>query len=380
MSIRRGYRVVAHGTQLAKYAAALIFVSVALFARWALDPWLGDSHRLLLLFGAVALAVWSGGRGPAIFATVTGYIVSDYLFIPPRGVFGAADVQGAISLVTYMISCAIIIAFGHGMRVANFRARQYAQRLEENQAQLQLAERRKDAFLATLAHELRSPLASIRNAISLPVPRDPELTTARDIIDRQSLHLIRLVDDLLDMSRIRTGRIRVHKEVIDLAGVLRQSIESARPQMEAAGHELQAGIPSQPIYLSGDSTRLIQVFSNLLNNAARYTPRGGHIALNAQCERGWVRVSVRDDGIGIPPDMLPRIYEWFLQVDRPAERTAEGLGIGLALVQKLVQLHGGEVEARSEGADKGSQFTVQLPTLAAQAHPVARAAEYHYGG
>jgi signal transduction histidine kinase/CheY-like chemotaxis protein len=363
------------GAQLLKYPAAILFASVALLARWALDPWLGDSQPLSLLFGAVALAVWYGGPGPALLAAAIGYAASDYLFIPPRGVFALVDIQETISLVTYLVSCAIIIGFGHGMRVANQRARQYAQRLEENQSQLKLAERRKDEFLATLAHELRNPLAPIRNAVSLLIPRNPELNMARDIIDRQSRHLTRLVEDLLDMSRVRAGRIRVQKEAVDLGIVLRQAIESSRPQIEAAGHELDADIPQQPIHLDGDSTRLVQVFANLLNNAARYTPHGGHIHLAVHHERESVRVSVRDDGIGIPHEVLPRVFEMFLQGDRPAERTAAGLGIGLALVQKLVELHSGHVEAKSDGDNKGSEFIVQLPVRAATPKPFALAAD-----
>jgi signal transduction histidine kinase/CheY-like chemotaxis protein len=361
------------GAQVLKYGAAIVFAAVALTLRWALDPWLGDAQPLSLLFGAIALSVWLGGVGPALLATTVGYVASDYLFIPPRGVFAVVDALEAISLGTYLVSCTIIIGFGEGMRVANRRAKQYARRLEEHQAQLELIERRKDEFLATLVHELRSPLAPIRNAVSLLIPRDPELGMARNIIDRQSRHLIRLVDDLLDMSRIRAGRIRVQKDAIPFAPVLHQAIEAARPGIEAAGHELRVDIPAEPIFLEGDATRLTQIFSNLLNNAARYTPRGGHISLQARREARNVRVTVRDDGIGIPPEMLPHIFEMFMQVDRAAERKGEGLGIGLTLVKKLVELHGGRVEARSEGIDKGSEFVVFLPALAAAPNPYALA-------
>jgi signal transduction histidine kinase len=363
--LERGERIVKAIRRLLNYLAAAIFAGVALIARAALDPWLGDAQPLSLLFGAIALSVWYGGAGPALLAAIVGYLAGDYLFIPPRGVFALVDVQEAIGLGTYLAACAIIIGFGQGLRSANRRALEYAKRLEDNQARLELAEVRKDAFLATLAHELRSPLAPIRNAVSLLIPREPELGTARGIIDRQSQHLIRLVNDLLDMSRVRAGRLRIQKDTIELAPVLRHAIEAARPQIDAAGHALSTTIPPEPIFLNGDATRLTQVFSNLLNNAARYTPRGGHISLEVHRDDNQARIVVRDDGIGTPSDMLPHIFEMFLQGDRPAERAGEGLGIGLALVRTLLQLHDGSVEARSDGANCGSEFVVQLPVLAA---------------
>lgn len=347
------------------YAVAVGLVAVATFVRHFLDPWLGDAQALSLLFGAVALAVWWGGAGPAVLAAVLGYAASDYLFIPPRGVFAVINAQEAVALLTYLISCSAIIGFGAGMRAANQRARRYARELEENHSRLELAERRKDDFLAVLAHELRGPLAPIRTAISLMIPRSPELDTARDIIDRQSRHLMRLVDDLLDVSRIREGRIHLEKQVVSLRTVLDDALVTARPHIESAGHSLKVDIPQERLWVEADPTRLAQVFSNLLNNAARYTRRGGHIWLDARQDGNDVLVTVRDDGIGIPREMLPRIFEMYTQLDRPMERTRGGLGIGLTLVRQFVQLHGGSIQAVSEGPDRGSQFLVRLPMLPA---------------
>lgn len=232
--------------------------------------------------------------------------------------------------------------------------------------QLQDTDRRKDEFLATLAHELRNPLAPIRNAaqiIKLRGPTDPDLQSARAIIERQAVHLSRLVDDLLDVSRITRGKIVLQRERLPLALILTSALEASRPVIDAAGHELTVSLPPEAITLDGDLTRLAQVFGNLLVNAAKYTDRGGKIWLTARCEGKQVVVSVRDTGIGIDANHLPRVFEMFSQVDSALERTQGGLGIGLSLVKGLVTLHNGTVEARSGGPGKGSEFTVWLPVL-----------------
>lgn len=232
--------------------------------------------------------------------------------------------------------------------------------------QLRETDRRKDEFLATLAHELRNPLAPVRNAaqfLKLKGPVDPDLQHARDIIERQVGHLTRLVDDLLDVSRITRGKIVLQKERLGLKSILANAVEASRPVIEAAGHELAVAVPPEPMHLSGDLTRLVQVFGNVLVNAAKYTDRGGRIWLTARREGSDVTVSVRDTGIGIPADHLPRVFEMFSQVDPALERTQGGLGIGLSLVKGLVELHGGSVEARSDGPGHGSEFIVRLPLL-----------------
>ncbi|HEX9206598.1 MAG TPA: ATP-binding protein [Steroidobacteraceae bacterium] len=230
--------------------------------------------------------------------------------------------------------------------------------------QLQEADRRKDEFLAILAHELRNPLAPMRNAIALLRAKglpSPELQWARDVIERQMEQLTRLIDDLLDMSRIRSGKIQLRRERIDLAQVVHGAVEASRPLLDQYAHQLAIELPAEPIPLHGDLVRLAQVFCNLLNNAARYTPRGGSISITAGREGATAVVRVRDNGIGIPADMLPKIFDMFTQVDRSLERTRGGLGIGLTLVRKLVELHGGTIEARSGGAGQGCEFIVRLP-------------------
>jgi PAS domain S-box-containing protein len=234
---------------------------------------------------------------------------------------------------------------------------------------LKEADRRKDEFLAMLAHELRNPLAPIRNAVEvfrLLGPADPDLEWARDMIGRQVQQLTRLVDDLLDVSRITRGKIALRKEPVDLAAVVARAVETSRPLLDARGHELTLDLPREPLRVEADATRLAQVVSNLLNNAARYTEEGGHIRLSVEPGRGEAVVRVRDDGMGIPAELLPQVFELFTQGDRSLARSEGGLGIGLTLVKRLVELHGGRVEARSAGPGRGSEFIVRLRTLAPQ--------------
>jgi PAS domain S-box-containing protein len=234
------------------------------------------------------------------------------------------------------------------------------------QEALREADLRKNVFLATLAHELRNPLAPIRNAVQiLKLQRQPEtpVQAAWDIIDRQVQHMVRLIDDLLDVSRITQGRLELRRERVDLAAVVEQAVEASRPHIERAGHELTVSLPPQPVYLDADPVRLSQVFLNLLNNACKYTEKGGHIWLTAERDVTDVVVKVRDTGIGIPPEHLPRVFDMFSQVESALERSQGGLGIGLALARGLVEIHGGGIEARSEGPGRGTELLVRLPVL-----------------
>ena len=235
---------------------------------------------------------------------------------------------------------------------------------EQLVARLQEQDQRKDEFLATLAHELRNPLAPISNGLQVMrlAKGDPQATErVCSMMERQLGQMVHLIDDLLDLSRISRGKIDLRKERIELARAIEQAIEASRPAIEQADHELLIEIPPDPIYLDADLTRLTQVFSNLLNNAAKYTERGGRIRLRVEHLGGEAVVSVKDNGIGIPTHMLPHVFEMFTQVDRDLERSQGGLGIGLSIVQRLVEMHGGSVEARSDGPGKGSEFVVRLP-------------------
>jgi signal transduction histidine kinase/CheY-like chemotaxis protein/uncharacterized membrane protein len=238
----------------------------------------------------------------------------------------------------------------------------------QSESRLREADRRKDEFLAVLAHELRNPLAPIRNAVGflqIKGTNDPDLANARDLIGRQVQHMVRLVDDLLDVSRVTLGQIQLQKEIVSLGLALTNAVEASRPLLDAAEHRLCVALPAEPVYVEADVTRLAQIFQNLLNNAAKYTPPGGNIEVTASAQAGRVRVTVRDNGIGLHPAMLERVFEMFTQVDRSGALTQGGLGIGLSLAQQLAHMHGGHIEARSAGEGLGSEFTVTLPTRAA---------------
>jgi signal transduction histidine kinase/CheY-like chemotaxis protein len=234
------------------------------------------------------------------------------------------------------------------------------------------ADRRKDEFLATLSHELRNPLAPIKTA--LEVMRlgndDPALIEkARATMERQLLHLVRITDDLLDVARITRNIVELRRSRIDLRAVLQSAIESTQPLLDARSQKLTVALPRKATWMHADFTRLSQVFSNLLNNASKYTEHGGHIELRVQSTDHAASVTVEDSGIGMPPEMLPRIFDMFTQLQEHRDRTHSGLGIGLTLARRLVELHEGTIEAASEGPGRGSRFTVRLPVVQATEMP-----------
>jgi PAS domain S-box-containing protein len=250
--------------------------------------------------------------------------------------------------------------------MAELRGR--AEELAEN-------DRRKDEFLAMLSHELRNPLAPIRNAVHVlqEVEGGPELGMARDVIDRQVTHLARLVDDLLDVSRITRGKVALRREPLVLSEVIARAVETTRPLIESRGHAFTVEVACDVPELYADPTRIEQVVANLLNNAAKYTDTGGRIGLRSACEGHEVVIRVRDSGVGIPADVLPHVFDLFTQAERTLDRAQGGLGIGLTLVKSLVEQHGGRVEAHSPGPGRGSEFVVRLPVQLAPA-PVAPSA------
>jgi two-component system CheB/CheR fusion protein len=241
-----------------------------------------------------------------------------------------------------------------------------AEDLRRSVAELKAADRQKNDFLGTLAHELRNPLAPVLNAVELlhvkGLPED-EAAWCRDVLDRQLKQMARLLDDLLDVGRIASGRMELRTERLELPKVIETAIETSRPFIDAAGHTVTVKMPSEPIFVDADSARLAQVFANLLNNAAKYTRRAGEIVIAGERRNGQAVVSVKDNGIGIPPEFLPRIFDLFVQEEYSTGSETSGLGVGLTLVRKLVELHGGSVEARSAGRDQGSEFIVRLPVV-----------------
>jgi signal transduction histidine kinase len=255
-----------------------------------------------------------------------------------------------------------------------------SERFRAEQA-LKTADRQKDEFLAMLAHELRNPLAPIRTVSELlarTVGGDANLKSSVEILRRQSAHLSRLVDDLLDVSRITRQRVELRREPVLVADVVRQAIETVEPLIRERHHDLRIHSSFGPLCVNGDSARLVQCVVNLLTNAAKYTQPEGRIDITTGERGGWVSIEVRDNGAGIPPSLLPRIFDLFVQSDRTLDRSEGGLGIGLSVVRSLVRMHGGEVTARSEGDGRGSTFAIELPRVefvaaAGAAHSVATA-------
>jgi PAS domain S-box-containing protein len=311
------------------------------------EPWHAEMHdREIEQVKSTKLPL----RGEVPFAGTFGRRIYDYVLVPVLGADGE------------------VVAVAGTTRDVTER--------KQMESSLVEADRRKDEFLATLAHELRNPLAPIRNAVHLLKVRDSNddiVRQARDLIDRQLQHLIRLVDDLLEVSRITSGQVNLRSANVPLKQVLEDAMEAVAATISARRHQLRVEVPDEDLPLYGDATRLSQVFQNLLDNAAKYTPDGGLITLRAVRHGDQVAVSVLDNGIGIPPEVQARIFDMFTRV-HPSDRIkSSGLGIGLALARQLVHLHEGRLEVRSAGPGQGSEFIVTLPVNAASAKPALEA-------
>jgi signal transduction histidine kinase/CheY-like chemotaxis protein len=289
----------------------------------------------------------------------------------------AMDLLGNITVLERPVRVAALVS---ALRSAlRGRKRQYELRahLAEREGYLEAlreADRRKDEFLATLAHELRNPLAPLRSSVQilrLSGDTDEKIGQLRAMMERQVNQMVRLVDDLLEMSRVTRGRIELRLERVDLATVLNDAIDTSRPLIDAARHRLTVELPPRPLMVDGDPVRLAQIFANLLNNSAKYTDEGGQIFLTARREGRAGVISVRDTGTGIPSEMLPRVFDLFTQLPATARRAHGGLGIGLTLVKQLVEMHGGTVQAQSAGPGKGSEFTVRLPLAVTEVRALA---------
>jgi signal transduction histidine kinase/CheY-like chemotaxis protein len=334
--------------------------------------------------GAGAAVLTEEALRPEGFASLSDFLAhqpawSDFPFIVLTRGGTASDVAlrtlellGNVTLLERPVGVPVLVS---SVRTAlRARRRQYqirdhlaeSRRLTES---LQQSDRHKDEFLAMLAHELRNPLAPIRNGLAILEATGgagPNAAGVRAMMERQVTHMVRLVDDLLDVSRILRGRIELRPEALDLAEVLARAAETARPAIDAQRHELTIAV--EPGFcVEGDAVRLAQVFANLLNNAAKYTAPGGRVAVTARAEGGRVAVSIRDTGEGIPAELLPKVFDLFTQAQRTLDRSQGGLGLGLTLVRRLVAMHGGSVEAASDGPGRGSEFTVRLPLLAPRA-------------
>ena len=306
------------------------------------EPWHAEMHDREI---EQVIATRQPIRGEVPFKGTSGRRIYDYIFVPVVGPDGdVVAVAGTTRDVT-------------DRQQAEQAIREQAERLSE-------ADRAKDEFLATLSHELRNPLAPLRNSLALlRMAGNGDATSApvHEMMERQVNHLVRLVDDLLEMSRISRGTFALRKERVNVAAIVRNAIETSEPLIHAAKHQLNVSLPDESLWLEGDPVRLAQILSNLLNNAAKYTDEGGQISVQAWRQEDAAMISVRDNGTGIAPDTLPRMFAMFTRGDRASGHGPGGLGIGLALARRLAEMHGGTVNAYSEGAGKGSVFTVRLP-------------------
>ena len=406
-------------SRAARYGAAVAAVAAALLIRWLLEPILGDSVPYLQFFPAVMVAGYYGGLGPGLFATLLAGLLADYLFLSPTMSLWIDHPPQAVSLFLFACSGGVISLLNGALHRARESAAGAAAHLQEiirereglidqlqvERERLELAHetlhtqneelqcqseemesqseelrvqnlelveqhRQRGQFLAMLAHELRNPLAPITVAAELLRHRsvgDPTLERQQEIIARQSHHLARMVDDLLDVSRVTQGKIALRREPVQIGEAVEQALQICRPLIVEREHDLVVSLPAQTISLEADPTRLVQVICNLINNAARYTDRGGKISLTVAQERNDLTLRVKDNGRGISPELLPQVFDLFVQADDSPSRATGGLGVGLTLVRSLVQQHGGSVRAESAGVGTGSEFIIRLPVLSTPA-------------
>jgi signal transduction histidine kinase/ActR/RegA family two-component response regulator len=359
---------------------APVSIALAALARVVLGLVGVHGYPLIGFFVAALFTAWCTGLGPGLLALALGLVAALSFFFPSPGSFDYSELGHPVRMVAYGVFGVIGTLLVDSLRNARQRAADNLRQALDRQHQLEQeiagrkkleealreTDRRKDEFLAMLAHELRNPLAPIRNGLHILKQASVDPSTReglRVMMERQVVHLSRLVDDLLDVSRITQGKINLRKEVVDLTSLIRRAVAAIRPAVDARRHELTVSLPAEPVRLEADPTRLEQVLANLLHNAVKYTDPGGSIWLTARQEGKAAVINVRDTGLGIDPDLLPHIFDLFVQADRGLDRSQGGLGIGLTLVRRLVELHDGTVHAVSAGLAQGSEFIVRLPAM-----------------
>lgn len=342
------------------YLSAVAAVAAALLLRYLLNPVLGQQGPYLILTLPIVVAAVYGGLGPALLATALGTSAGTYLFIE-RGA-GMAEVLQPENVTRILLFVAIGLAIG----IMGARLQRSLAELAEKMQQLKASNRAKDNAMAILGHEIRNPLSAIHSAQTV-LQRAPDdekrVVWATEIIGRQVAQLSRMADDLLDLSGLmRAGPTAT--VAVDIRGVIEQAMEQSAPLYAKKGHQLETDLGSAAMVVAGDAQRLVQVFANLLTNAAKYTDPGGQIALRvAQLGALQVAVTIEDNGVGLAPGTETELFEPFVQAPGAASNAEGGLGLGLAIVRKIVSAHGGEVTAQSPGLGQGSRFTVTLPLL-----------------
>jgi signal transduction histidine kinase len=338
----------------ARYAAALLFSLIALGARAMASRWLGPLQPYASGWVAIAVSVWFFGWGPAFLAAVVSFVGGTILFVVPAfGLRSWASVQEIAAAATYGLSAGLIIAIGHRTRLAE-------RRLAEANRELRAADRTKDEFLATLSHELRNPVSVITSAVAVleTGQHDPRSRSAIAIVSRQSAQIRRLVEDLLDVGRITRGRLVLRTERVDVRRSLELAVEANQRHLALKEQSLSVDAPKAPVDARIDEVRVVQVVSNLLDNASKYSPNGAHVALRLTDSADLVTVEVSDNGPGIDPAVLPHLFDLF---DQGGSSASGGLGLGLGLCKRLVEMHGGMISAESNQQGQGTTFTLTLP-------------------
>ena len=337
-----------------------------------LQPFPPGSEHYPLPYTVFPFVIWAALRFGQQGATTVTFLASTVAILGTATGSGPFAQGSDDNLMLLQIFMGVVALTGLVLAAVTTERKRLESELQRRIDQLADADIRKDEFLAMLAHELRNPLAPIRNALHLldqPKVDAAQLEQVRGVMERQLQQMVRLVDDLLDVSRITRGKIQLHREPIDLEVVVARAVETARPLIDFYGHGLTISLPAEPVHVEGDLTRLAQALANLLNNAAKFTERGGHIWLTARHDESDVLISVKDTGIGIAPELLDHVFELFTQADRSLDRSQGGLGIGLTLVKTIIEEHGGRVQATSPGLGKGSEFIVRLPALVEDLSP-----------
>jgi signal transduction histidine kinase len=327
------------------YLYGLAGAIVATLLRLSLHPWLGEHLSFSFDYLAVFLAAWTGGMWPAVTTAILCAIVSNYNFTESLQI---SSLEELLDLTIFVLVSMVIGALSEISLRALGRAKQ--------------AEQDKDMFMAAVAHEMRSPLSVIYYASTMSrLSGNEQPTDQLDVIDRQVHHLNVMIEDLLDVSRVTRGKIKLNRREVEAASIVSGAVERARPLIERHRHQLAVDVSHEPLSLFVDPLRIEQILSNLLTNAAKYTPDGGKIVVRVRSDDGNAVFSVCDNGIGIAPQVLPRVFDAFMQAEGARERRDGGLGIGLALARKIAEMHGGKVQAASGGEGQGSEFTVTLP-------------------
>lgn len=361
-----------------RYLVALISTLGALWLRSTLHPWLKDECPFSLFYLSVLLTAWLAGTGPAVLAMILGTASAAFFFIEPRISLRVDSLSEIIQLSIYVVVNVVATCLFERSKRQRLIAEQRALENSRLSDSLRKADERKDEYLALLAHELRNPLAPIRSGLVV-LEREStaptEVQRVRRIMQRQVDHLVRLTQDLLDVSRISRGKIVLQKEPIALQQVIADALEMVGGEIEQRRHQFQVLLPDEPVRVQGDRVRLTQLVANLLSNAAKYTPDSGRIVLELESHAGFADLSVRDNGVGFSSEQFERIFQPFTQVDPSRTREQGGLGLGLAIVRHLAELHDGSVDALSRGPGLGATFIARLPVLPSapidRSHPLA---------